>query len=64
MERNVHGASVSEPTSESCARVVVASVRRKFGVVVPIPTDPKKDELAVVVASKLPTVSCVPVAMI
>ena len=35
----------------------------QFGVVVAIPREPRKNELAVVVAIKLPTVSCVPVAI-
>jgi len=34
-----------------------------YGEVVPIPTLPRKYDEAVVVASKLPTVSCVPVAI-
>ena len=37
--------------------------RRAKGVVVPTPTLPKKYDVLVVVAIKLPTVSCVPVAI-
>ena len=37
--------------------------REKAGVVVPIPTLPRKKDALVVVAMRLPTVNCVPVAM-
>jgi hypothetical protein len=63
IERKLNGLSVLFPCRDSCERVVVERVSRKLGVDVPIPTEPRKDELAVVVATMLPTVSCVPVAM-
>ena len=63
IERNVHGTSVFAPFNESCGRVVVAISSKNSGEVVPIPTLPRKYDDADVVAIKLPTVSCVPVAM-
>ena len=51
------------PCSDNCDLLEVERVRRKFGVVVPMPRDPRKYELVVVVAIKFPTVSCEVVAV-
>jgi hypothetical protein len=53
---------VLPPTSATCGIEVDATVNFHTGVVVAIPRDPVKNELAVVVEIRLPTVSCVPVA--
>ena len=56
--------AVDEPTTNPIVSPASGfTERRANGVVVPIPRFPKKYDVAVVVAMRLPTVSCVPVAM-
>ena len=42
MDLKFHGASVDDPDSVNCGAVVVAKLSNHSGVVVPIPTLPKK----------------------
>ena len=58
-----HGAVVEPTHSENASPAIESIASLAEGVVVPIPTLPKKYDVAVVVAIKLPTVSCVPVAI-
>jgi hypothetical protein len=60
--RSVQIASVDAPVRASCGCVVEAMFNFQNGVVVPIPRDPTKKELFVVVEIKEPTVSCDDVA--
>ena len=62
LETRNHGAVVDPTQNEKASPATESIARRAAGVVVPIPSFPLKNDVAVVVASRLPTVSCVPVA--
>ena len=58
-----HGAVVEPTQNEKASPATESIARRAAGVVVPTPSFPLKNEFAVVVEIKFPTVNCVPVAI-
>ena len=63
LEIVIHGAVVEPTQKEKLVPATEFTASVAAGAVVAIPSLPKRYEVAVVVPIKLPTVSCVPVAM-